>query len=795
MTLRYLYPSESGLEDESLHSQPCRCRVDYSVVFCPALGMGLAVLEGGCFPEVVAADEIVYEGLLQYRGKGGGWKERWFVLDSDRFALVKCATSNRQRSRSYGSALGGDVYVKDVHPLSLSKKAVQDGQEQQSNPCTAGFEVTTQKGNVIRFRTASVDEETKWIAAVAKLSSGFTAGVGEKLAERELLAGKYSLVRELGRGAAGIVSLYTWQGKPFAIKKFIPQKAKPIPNRRVAPGAGISPPSAVVAREPGSIPDDIRREIALLKKASSLPYVIQLHDVILDPEHGNYYLVMEYMGGGAIAEWDSERKCYVSSKQSKSISLLDEATVRRYMTNLLLGIQALHNNRLCHRDIKPENLMASDDKLMCKIGDLGVAHYFKEENGLLREEVDVNEIELWDVNDANSASGSDGASDDAKQQRREGMLKSTKGTYQFLPPEALTGDEFCGFKADVWSIGVTMYALSFGFLPFFSHDLVQLFEKIENDPLVFPTSCQDDDLKELLRSILEKDPEKRMTVEGMLSHRWLHRNVDAKALRSEVRALKRSSSLTVADHDLGLAVSVLQSRFEAISQAVRRNSLDDIDTSSIMHSNSSRGVDNAEQQLYVPRPIATQDSTALLPKWFLRDTELIAAQLHYDWCCSKYMQGWRYGDVRDDAALVHPCLMPMRDLSKEEQEKNIRCVMETMHCVVALGCHLSQAKKQRHTVRQVPLVTENVTLCWEMMMLIDLLAENSHEVWADGYVKTGWRFGDHFDAAKHTHPSLKPYMMLAEQEKNLSREAVASILKACMCLGYRISCSRRRVLS
>eukprot|EP00644_Phytophthora_capsici_P004595 jgi/Phyca11/111218/e_gw1.19.727.1 len=323
-------------------------------------------------------------------------------------------------------------------------------------------------------------EQNSWLTAINKTTSGFTCGVADRLADRELLTGKYSLVRELGRGASGIVSLYTAQGKPFAIKKFVPQKSKGVPNRRAVPVATGTRPSAQVAHS-NEIPDDVRREVALLKKASNLPNVIRLHDVILDTENKDYYLVMEYMGGGAIAEWDSSRKCYVSSRAKSAASgsacLLEESTVRTYVTNLVLAIQALHLNNLAHRDIKPENLMANEEHTLCKLGDLGVALYFKEENG---------------------------------------MIKSTKGTYQFLPPESLNGDAYCAFKADIWAIGVTMYALLFGSLPFYSNDVSELFDKIENDPLEFPPSCEDNDAKDLLKGILEKDPEKRITLEDIL---------------------------------------------------------------------------------------------------------------------------------------------------------------------------------------------------------------------------------------------------------------------------------------
>lgn len=756
--------------------------------------MGVTVLDSSCGSPAVEQDKVAFEGLLTYESRGGVWKERWFVLDSDRCALVKCATSTRQRSRSYNSVLGGDVLIKDVQPLrrlSVDAQALNDAPSSSNDSASTGLAVTAQNGAQLRFRTPSIDDETQWLAAVAKLSSGFTAGVGARLAERELLAGKFSLVRELGRGASGIVSLYTWQGKPFAIKKFVPQKARGMPNRRVAvPGAGQLEPNSTPPASNASIPDDIRREIALLKKASALPYVIQLYDVIVDPEHGQYYLVMEYMGGGAIAEWDAERKCYVSTKQTKSMSLLDEATVRRYTTHLLLGIQALHRNRLCHRDIKPENLMATDDRATCKIGDLGVAHYFREDaNGELCEEEDVQAIELWDIDSADAATrAARRSSIDNAVDRRRGMLKSTKGTYQFLPPEALSGDAFCGFKADVWSIGVTLYALSFGYLPFYSNDLVQLFEKIERDPVVFPLHCQDDALKDLLRAILEKDPAKRITVDAILAHPWLHRNVNTKALKSQVRALKRSGSLTVADHDVGAAVSVLQRRFNAVSLALRGDSLHDV--ADAARASLRAPVSAAASSQYVPRPIASDH--AELPKWLLRDTTVLATQLHYDWCRAKYMDGWRQGPERDDAARVHPCLLPMRELPDDEQAKNVRCVVETMRCVVALGCRLSPPKERRGVDRE-PLQTDSVTLSWEMLLLIDLLAENSHEVWADGYVRAGWTLGDNFDATRKCHPSLKPYMALDEHEKDLSRAAVSSVLCACICLGYGIACSRRQI--
>ncbi|KAJ0410257.1 hypothetical protein P43SY_002589 [Pythium insidiosum] len=510
-----------------------------------------------------------------YKSKAGEWKERWFVLESSGGSLIKCGgVPKGSRPKSYGGFTGKTVRVADVRALSMIKPSSQlaESSDPTGDEAKIGLEVVTKEGTCMRFLTKSVEEESEWVGAMQKLSHGFAPAVAERVSDRELLAGKYALVRELGRGASGIVSLYTFQGKPFAIKKFVPPKAKGVPNRRAVPGISeATKPAASPTQR--SIPDEVRREIALLKKASHLPYVIQLHDVILDEEHSEYYLVMEYMGGGAIAEWDSERKCYVSSRKNKSMSLHDEKTIRRYTTHLLLGIQALHQNRLCHRDIKPENLMASEDHSVCKIGDLGVAHFFREEDGVLKEESNPEAIELWNVEDSAHPSSMDSRSTGAvgsSPTKLKGMLKSTKGTYQFLPPEALSGDEFDGFKADIWAVGVTIYALNFGYLPFFSNDMIKLFEKIEQDPLVFPADCQDDELKDLITRLLEKDPEKRISVEATLQHPWLHRHVDSKALQQQVRALKRTPALSIDDKELGGAVSVLQTRFQVLSNACRQ---------------------------------------------------------------------------------------------------------------------------------------------------------------------------------------------------------------------------------
>ncbi|GMF10002.1 unnamed protein product [Phytophthora lilii] len=727
--------------------------------------------EVGCFGSSGCASEVTHQGLLEYQGKDGRWKERWFMLNRTKSALVKCNSTNHLPSGSYGSVLGGDVVIADARPLSEVQKAVSPG---------GGFEVSTPSGANIAFRTKSLKEQESWLLAINKIFSGFTTGVADRLADRELLAGKYSLVRELGRGASGIVSLYTWQGRPFAVKKFVPQKSKGVPNRRAIPVATGRRPS-VQASQQNAIPDDVRREVALLKKASNLPYVIRLHDVILDTENRDYYLVMEYMGGGAVAKWDGTRKCYVSSRAKSgatgSACLLDESTVRTYVTNLVLAVQGLHLNNLSHRDIKPENLMANEEHTLCKLGDLGVAHYFKEENGELRDEEDVEEIELWDINLSPLPPSSTKTNSASSKSHLRGMIKSTKGTYQFLPPESLSGDAYCAFKADIWAIGVTTYALLFGSLPYYSTDVSELFDKIEKDPLEFPASCEDNDARDLLSRILEKDPEKRITLEGILQHRWTHRNIDSKSLRKQVNAIKQAPTLSIEDHELGSAVSVHQNRFLKMAAAIRHDTLSDLAKDCTSDTENVSPESNNE---YRPNPVDTKATE--LPRWFQPHRELVAAQMHYDWCRGKLLAGWKFGEVRDDTLLVHPCMLPMRALDDAARSRNFCSVDEIIKCVVALGVHVTYRCPPKLKLREVPFSTDHVQLSWDIMMLIDLLAENSHEVWAAEYASSGWCFGPEFDEVAKTHPSLKPYMLLDEHDKTLTREGVTSVLKSCIYL-------------
>lgn len=88
------------------------------------------------------------------------------------------------------------------------------------------------------------------------------------------------------------------------------------------------------------------------------------------------------------------------------------------------------------------------------------------------------------------------------------------GSPAFMPPELCVAKhgEVSGRKADIWSMGVTLYCLKFGQIPFEKDAIMDLYDSIRNSNLQIRGKV-DDDLKDLLTRLLEKDPEKRISMD------------------------------------------------------------------------------------------------------------------------------------------------------------------------------------------------------------------------------------------------------------------------------------------
>lgn len=131
----------------------------------------------------------------------------------------------------------------------------------------------------------------------------------------------------------------------------------------------------------------------------------------------------------------------------------------------------MHEQGVIHRDIKPDNLLLSEDDVL-KVVDFGVSQMFEKSS---------------DMRTAKSA-----------------------GSPAFLPPE-LCGKhaEVSGKAADIWSMGVSLFCLRYGRIPFNRDGMMEMYEAIKTDEPRIPDDGNPV-LVDLFRRILEKDPEKRI---------------------------------------------------------------------------------------------------------------------------------------------------------------------------------------------------------------------------------------------------------------------------------------------
>lgn len=260
-------------------------------------------------------------------------------------------------------------------------------------------------------------------------------------------------VREckIGSGSYGKVVLYRSQvdGKHYAIKAF---HKSHLLRLRVAPSETAM--------------TDVLREVLIMKMLEH-PNIVNLIEVIDDPETDHFYMVLEYVDG----KWAYEG----SGPQG-----IGENTARKYLRDIVSGLMYLHTHNIVHGDIKPDNLLVTSSGIV-KIGDFSVSQVFEDDNDELRR---------------------------------------SPGTPVFTAPECCLGLTYHGKAADTWAVGVTLYCMVLGHYPFLGETLQDTYDKIVNNPLILPDGLNPQ-LKNLLEGLLCKDPEYRLTLDAVAAHAWV----------------------------------------------------------------------------------------------------------------------------------------------------------------------------------------------------------------------------------------------------------------------------------
>ncbi|KAJ0988451.1 hypothetical protein J5N97_006807 [Dioscorea zingiberensis] len=273
-------------------------------------------------------------------------------------------------------------------------------------------------------------------------------------ADGHRMVNEYVREHNIGRGSYGKVVLYrsNKDGRQYAIKAFY--------KSRLAKVRVSSFETALT---------DVQREVSILKTLQH-PNIVNLVEVIDDPDSDHFYMVLEYVEGKLVS--DASGMC----------DGIGEDTARRYLRDIISGLMYLHAHDIVHGDIKPENLLVTRNGTV-KICDFSVSHAFEDGNDELRR---------------------------------------SPGTPVFTAPECCFGSSYHGKAADVWAVGVTLYCMILGNCPFLGDGLQDTYDKIVNIPLQLPQEM-DSELSDLFQGLLCKDPKLRMSVNSAAEHPWVVR--------------------------------------------------------------------------------------------------------------------------------------------------------------------------------------------------------------------------------------------------------------------------------
>ena len=182
-------------------------------------------------------------------------------------------------------------------------------------------------------------------------------------------------------------------------------------------------------------------------------------------------IIMEYISGGNLQNFVKKRR------------KLCEKTAKILFRQIIQGIRYIHSRGIVHRDIKLENILLDLNNII-KICDFGVGKLIKPNT----------------------------------------ILKDQCGTPVYMAPEILKGNGYKGFPVDVWSAGVALYIMLSGTLPFNKDKDHDLEYSILNNNIKEIKDISDEG-NNLLKNILEKDPNKRYTCNQILEHPWLNSNL------------------------------------------------------------------------------------------------------------------------------------------------------------------------------------------------------------------------------------------------------------------------------
>uniref|UniRef100_A0A3P9Q2T9 non-specific serine/threonine protein kinase n=1 Tax=Poecilia reticulata TaxID=8081 RepID=A0A3P9Q2T9_POERE len=219
------------------------------------------------------------------------------------------------------------------------------------------------------------------------------------------------------------------------------------------------------------------REVRIMKTLNH-PNIVQLFEVIETEK--TLYLVMEYASGGEVFDY------LVAHGRMK------EKEARAKFRQIVSAVHYCHQKNIVHRDLKAENLLLDADSNI-KIADFGFSNEFTEGN----------------------------------------KLDTFCGSPPYAAPELFQGKKYDGPEVDIWSLGVILYTLVSGSLPFDGQNLKELRERVLRGkyrvPFYMSTDCEG-----ILRRFLVLNPAKRCSLEQIMKDKWINVGYEGAELKPHV---------------------------------------------------------------------------------------------------------------------------------------------------------------------------------------------------------------------------------------------------------------------
>uniref|UniRef100_A0A665TPC0 non-specific serine/threonine protein kinase n=1 Tax=Echeneis naucrates TaxID=173247 RepID=A0A665TPC0_ECHNA len=226
---------------------------------------------------------------------------------------------------------------------------------------------------------------------------------------------------------------------------------------------------------------ELFREVRIMKGLNH-PNIVQLFEVIETDK--TLYLIMEYASGGEVFDY------LVSHGRMK------EVEARAKFRQIVSAVHYCHTKNIVHRDLKAENLLLDADANI-KIADFGFSNEFTLGN----------------------------------------KLDTFCGSPPYAAPELFQGKKYDGPEVDVWSLGVILYTLVSGSLPFDGQNLKELRERVLRGkyrvPFYMSTDCEG-----ILRRFLVLNPAKRCTLEQVMKDKWINSGYEGEELKPHIEPVE-----------------------------------------------------------------------------------------------------------------------------------------------------------------------------------------------------------------------------------------------------------------